>query len=270
MINVKTAILGILAVCVSVTSWAQVKSAKLDRKSEKRERINQMLRLEEEGEPGYAKHGIFHFKFNTDGYGLGYELGKTQSIFKTNIYQIEFNEKKHRKEEKQSRGSGNFVFGNPFVFGKQIYFYQLKLGVGQQRMIGGKGNKNGVGVYGIFAGGLSAGLERPYYLDVQDPPNSGKVRSIAYSKADSLLFMGPEILGGSGFSKGWSEIKIVPGIHAKTALRFDWGRFNNTISAVEAGFNFEYYTKKIDQMVGVTPSAFFINGYLAVLFGSRK
>lgn len=270
MKNVKKAILGILALVVSVTLFAQNKTSKQERKVQKRERINQLMRLEEEGEPGYKKHGIFHFKFNTDGYGLGYEIGKTKSIFKTTIYQIELNEKKHRKEEKQSRGSGNFVVGNPFVFGKQNYFYQLKLGIGQQRMIGGKGNKNGVGVYGIFAGGLSVGLERPYYIDVQDPPNSGKIRTISYSKADSAVFMGREILGGAGIAKGWNEMKIVPGLHAKTALRFDWGRFNNTISAVEAGFNFEYYTKKIEQMVGVPATPFFMNGYIAVLFGSRK
>lgn len=270
MNNVKATILGIIVIFISISTIAQNKVVKQDKKDEKRAKINQMLKLEEEGESGYAKHGIFHFKFNTDGYGLGYEIGKSKSIFSTTIYQIEFNEKKHRKEEKQSRGSGNFVFGNPFVFGKQNYFYQIKLGIGQQRMIGGKGNKNGVGVYGIYALGLSAGLERPYYLDVQDPPNSSKVRTIAYSKADSAVFMSPNILGGSGFGKGWSEMNIVPGAHVKTALRFDWGRFNNTISAVEAGFNFEYYTKKIDQMVGVSPSAFFMNGYLAVLFGSRK
>lgn len=266
----KTAILGILAVCTSLSVFAQVRSTKQDRKDEKRQRINQLLRLEEEGEPGYAKHGIFHFKFNTDGYGLGYEIGKTKSIFKTTIYQIELNEKKHRKEEKQSRGSGGFVFGNPFIYGKQNYFYQLKLGIGQQRMIGGKGNKNGVGVYGIVSGGVLAGLERPYYLDIQESSNSGRVVPIKYSKADSALFMGPRIIGGSGFGKGWNEIKFVPGIHAKTALRFDWGRFNNTISAVETGFNFELYSRKINQMVGVAPTAFFMNGYLAVLFGSRK
>jgi len=269
MNNVKIAILSLLAILGSMSSIAQNKLDKQDRKDEKRAKINQMLKLEEEGEPGYAKHGIFHFKFNTDGYGFGYEIGRSKSIFNTTIYQIEFNEKKHRKEEKQSRGSGNFVFGNPFVFGKQNYFYQVKLGIGQQRMIGGKGNKNGVGVFGIYALGLTAGLERPYYIDVQDPPNSGKVRTISYSKADSAVFMSPEILGGSGL-KGWNEMNIVPGFHAKTALRFDWGRFNNTISAVEAGFNFEYYTKKIDQMVGVAPTAFFMNGYLAVLFGNRK
>lgn len=266
----KTAILGILAILISLPGLTQQKTSKQERKVQKRERINQLMRLEEEGEPGYKKHGIFHFKFNTDGWGLGYEIGKTKSIFKTTVYQFEFNEKKHRKEEKQSRGSGNFVFGNPFVFGKQNYFYQLKLGIGQQRMIGGKGNKNGVGVYSVLSGGLSVGLERPYYIEVQDPPTSGNTRIIAYSKADSAVFMGREILGGAGLSKGWNEMNIIPGFYAKTALRFDWGRFNNTISAVEAGFNIEYYTKKIEQMVGVQPTSFFMNGYIAVLFGNRK
>jgi hypothetical protein len=162
------------------------------------------------------------------------------------------------------------IFGNPFVYGKQNNFYQLKLGVGQQRMIGGKGNKNGVAVYGIFAGGLSIGLLKPYYVDVQDPPNSGETRQIKYSQADSALFMSQEILGASGFTKGWGEMKFAPGVHAKTGLRFDWGRFNNAISAIEVGANVEFYAKKVEQMVGVEPNQFFLNGYLAVVFGNRK
>ncbi|MFN5641387.1 MAG: hypothetical protein ACK45S_03185, partial [Sphingobacteriales bacterium] len=97
----KIAILSFLAILGSMSSIAQNKLDKQDRKDEKRAKINQMLKLEEEGEPGYAKHGIFHFKFNTDGYGFGYEIGRSKSIFNTTIYQIEFNEKKHRKEEKQ-------------------------------------------------------------------------------------------------------------------------------------------------------------------------
>lgn len=248
----------------------QARSAKQDRKQAKRERANELIRLEEEGESGFSKHSIFSFKFNTDGYGLAYEKGRIKSAFITNIFQVEFNEKKHRKEEKQSRSDGNIVFGSPFVYGKQNNFYQLKVGVGQQRMIGGKANKNGIGVYGVYAGGLSLGLLRPYYVDVQDPPNSGQVRRVKYTQQDSAIFMGQEILGASGLGTGWGEMKFAPGAHAKVALRFDWGRFNNTISAVEAGFNFEFYAKRIEQMVGVEPNRMFFNGYLSILFGSRK
>jgi len=261
-----------LAFLVAIGTYAQddPPAKKKDRKQEKRERINQMIRMEEEGESPFRKHSIFSFKFNTDGFGLAYEIGRIKTPYKANIFQLEFNEKKHPKEQKQSRSDGNVVFGSPFIFGKQNNFYQLKLGMGQQIMIGGKANKNGVGVYATFAGGVSAGMLRPYYLDVQDPPNSGQVIQIKYSQADSAKFMGQDILGSSGLGKGWGEMKFVPGVHAKTALRFDWGRFNNTISAVEAGFNFEYYPGKVRQMVGVDTRHLFINGYLSLLFGSRK
>ena len=246
------------------------KSEKEKKKEAKREKINQIVRLEEEGESAFHKHSMFGFRFHTDGYGISYEIGRTKSVTRTLIYQVELNEKKHRKEERQSRSDGAVVFGNPFVYGKQNNFYQLKLGIGQQYMIGGKANKNGVGVYAIMAGGLSLGLLKPYYLDVESPPNSGRVLSVKYSKADSALFMGNSILGATGLFKGWGEIKLKPGLHAKAGLRFDWGRFNNSISAAEVGFNAEFYPGKVEQMVGLKPNALFFNGYLTLLFGNRK
>jgi hypothetical protein len=267
---VKTAAILCLVLLISIGGIAQEKPAKTDKKEAKRTKINQMIRLEEEGESGFHKQSLFGFKFNTDGWGFSYEKGKIKSAYKTNLFQFEFNEKKHKKEEKQSRSDGNVIFGSPFVYGKQNNFYQLKLGLGQQIMIGGKGNKNGVGVYGIFAGGVSFGMLRPYYVDVQDPPNSGQVRQIKYTQQDSALFMGSDILGSSGLGKGWGEMQFRPGVHAKTALRFDWARFNNTVSAVEAGFNVEYYFQNVEQMVGLEPKNLFFNGYLSFVFGNRK
>ena len=248
--------------------------SKSDKKQAKREKINQMIRLEEEGEPSYLKHSIFGGRLNHDGWGLVYEWGKMKSPYKATIFQVEFNEKKHPKEEKQSTsdnlGGGFVVLGNPFVYGKQNHFYQVKFGIGQQIMIGGKANKNGVAVYAIYEGGLSIGLLRPYYIDVESPPNSGQVKTIKYSQADSADFLGPFIIGGTGISKGWGEMKFKPGAHAKIGLRFDWGRFNNNISALEFGFNFEYYPQEIVQMATIEGKNFFPTGYIALLFGRRK
>jgi hypothetical protein len=251
------------------------KPSKADRKTAKREKNAKLMKMEEEGEPSYRKHSIFGIKINNDGYGLSYEIGRMKTPYRASIFQFEINEKKHSKEDKQSTGSdigGGFVLlGNPFVYGKQNIFYQAKLGIGQQYMIGGKGNKNGVGVYAIVAGGFAAGLLRAYYLEVESPPNSGFTKEVKYDSPDSTEFLNPAaIVGGTGFGKGWSDMEFVPGAHAKTALRFDWGRFNTSIIAVEVGFNFEYYTKKVVQMVHVEGKNFFANGYLSILFGSRK
>ena len=252
------------------------KQTKEDKKAAKRQKQNQMLKLEEEGQVVYAKHNLFGIKINNDGYGLSYEIGKAKTPYKSTIFQFEFNEKKHVKENKQSSpsdviGGGFVILGNPFIYGKQNNFYQLKLGIGQQIMIGGKGNRNGVGVYGIFAGGFSAGFMRPYYIEVESPVSSGIIKQIKYTPQDSADFLNPvAIVGGTGLSKGWGELKFIPGVHAKTALRFDLGRFNKSIFALEVGFNFEYYTQKVVQMVNVEGKNFFANGYLSVLFGGRK
>jgi hypothetical protein len=243
-----------------------------DKKLEKRQRINEMLRHEEEGEPSYQKHTVWGFKLNHDGYGGSYEIGKMKSPYKATLLQFELNDKKHQKEEKQSTGSslgsGFIVLGNPFVYGKVNHFYQLKGAIGQQLMIGNKGNKNGVAVYGIYAGGVSLGLLRPYYIDVQSPP--GQTRTIKYTPADSAAFLGQYIVGGTGIAKGWSDLKIAPGLHAKAALRFDWNRFNNAVTALEFGFNFEYYLSKVDQMATIDGKNLFVNGYISLLFGRRK
>jgi hypothetical protein len=232
---------------------------------------SQLLKLEEEGVPSFAKHNLYGFKLNGDGWGISYERGKAKSPYNATILQFEFNEKQHPKEDKQSSSqqSGGAVFlGNPFVYGKQNIFYQLKAGAGTQRMIGGKGNKNGVAVYGVLAGGLSIGMLRPYYIEVVDA--TGATKEIKYTPADSALFLSNRIVGGTGLWTGWGEMKFKPGVHAKAALRFDYGRFNNFISALEGGFNFEYYFSDIEQLVNVEPKKFFPNFYFSILFGRRK
>ncbi len=270
-------IAGLLGICSPLLAQqlpaiTQSRRDREDKKNEKRQRINEILKHEEEGEPSYQKHAVWGFKMNHDGYGLSYELGKMKSPYKASLLQFELNEKKHPKEEKQSTGSslqgGFIVLGNPFVYGKINHFYQLKGAYGQQVMIGNKGNKNGVAVYGIYAGGLSLGLLRPYYIDVQPPP--GRVRTIKYSPNDSAAFLGPYIVGGTGIATGWSDVAIAPGLHAKAALRFDWNRFNNALSALEFGFNVEFYPKKIEQMARVDGQNLFANGYLSLVFGRRK
>jgi hypothetical protein len=248
------------------------RQARDDKRQERRERINEMLRHEEEGEPSFRTHAVWGFKVNHDGYGVSWEQGRMKTPYKASILQFELNDKRHPKEEKQSTGSslgsGFIVLGNPFVYGKVNHFYQLKAAFGQQFMIGNKGNKNGVAVYGIYAGGLSLGILRPYYVEVQAPP--GRTRVIKYTPADSAAFLGQFIVGGTGITKGWSDMKPMPGLHGKAALRFDWSRFNNAVTALEFGFNFEMYTGRVQQMATIEGRNFFANGYVSILFGKRK
>ncbi len=242
----------------------------LSKKEERKQRINQLIRQAEEGTLIYNHHHIMGIQVSNMGYGAFYEYGQVKSQRKTNIFRLDITEIKDRKEDKvQNTANGFIFFGNPYIYGKINNFYQAKLGFGQQLVLGQKGNKNGVSVTGIYSGGLSLGLLRPYYLQVIDPMTNQE-KFIKYSSADSALFLGNTILGGGGLNRGWNEIEFRPGVFARAALRFDYGRFNETVSGIELGLTGEYFTQKIPIMAGPNDRNFFFQGYISLLFGRRK
>lgn len=260
------------------TSVAQEKNSRRTereaKKEERREKIDNLIRQQEEGALVFNKQNVFGLRLNTDGWGLVYEKGYLKTVKITNLFALEINEKKHPKEQKINNvlnSNGFLQIGNPYVYGKRNSFYQLKLSYGQQRMIGGKTNKNGVAIHAIYGGGISAGLERPYYVRVQDNNSPEGTRNIKYTVADSAVFLQPgTILMGTGLRYGWNELKFVPGVHAKAALRFDYGRFNEVVTAIEIGLNLEAYSRKVQIMLLNPDQQVFFNGYIALMFGKRK
>jgi hypothetical protein len=266
---VKKIVLFLLAGTLASTTWAQDNptpkspTAKKDKQAAKKERINNLIKQEEEGEIIFNKQSAFGLKLSTDGYGISYEIGRFKSARVANIFSIEINEKKHKKEKRTSLLNG-FNF-NSVIYGKLNNFYQVKLGAGQQRIIGGKGNKNGVGVMAIYNGGISIGLQKPYYVDVTNN-TSERFRKTYPEISDSNYTE----VGAAGFAVGWNKVQPKYGVHAKGALRFDYGRFNETVSAIEVGLNAEYYVQKIAQMAYNPEKNFFFNAYISLLLGRRK
>jgi hypothetical protein len=242
------------------TPAPKVNSSKQEKKNAKKEKINQLMRQEEEGEIIFHKQSAFGFKIPTDGYGIIYEMGRFKSNRISNLYQIEFSEKKHPKEKKQGASSNQYQV-NSVVPGKLNNFYQVKFGFAQQRIIGGKGNKNGVAVGAVYGAGLSLGLLKPYYVDVREGTR------VTYDKIVDSAYIP---LGASGFTVGWGEVKIRPGLNTKVGLRFDYGRLNETVTAIEVGLNAEFYPQEIPQMLYVEEKQFFFSAYLSLLLGRRK
>ena len=244
---------------------------KLRLKNERREKINQLIKQEEEGALIYQKQISQGIHFNTDGWSVFYEKGKYKSITKTNLWWIEIGEHKHPKEEKTPTASSaqGFIILSNYIYGKQNNLYDVKFGVGQQKLIGGKGNKNGVAVSAIYGGGITAGLLKPYYLQIQNP-TTNQPEEIKYDNNDQLFLDPTIVLGKGSFSKGFSEMQFVPGGHVKGALRFDYGRYNEVVSALEVGLKATYFSKKMPVMLLNKESSLFFNAYISVIFGKRK
>lgn len=264
-------LLSSVAVSAQQRNQSPAQLEKARKKAERKEKINQMIKQEEEGALVFNKQGAFGFKFNTDGWGMFYERGKYKTITKTNLWWIELGEHKHPKEEKVPTisASGGFLIVSSYIYGKRNNFYNLKLGLGQQKLLGGKGNKNGVAVSAIYGGGLTAGLLKPYYIEIQNP-STNQVEQIKYDNNDNLFLDPAIILGRGGLTKGFGEMQFVPGAHIRTALRFDYGRYNEVLSALEVGLNAEYYSKKMPILLLNKEKSFFFNAYVALTFGKRK
>jgi len=265
---VKQFSLIIFLAALTVSAFAQDgRDERRAKKEAKRQKANEMVRQAEEGILVYQKQSIFGIQLRTNGYGFFYENAKRKTNRKANLWRVDFTEIKNSKEEKLLGGS--FIFGNPYVYGKINNFYPVTIGFGQQHILGQKGNKNGVAVAAVYNAGLSLGLLRPYYLVVEDPLEGQ--RTIKYEGADTALFLDQSaIISGGGFGKGWGEIKLKPGGFAKVAMRFDYGRFNESVSGLEIGMSVEAYASKIPIMAYQDDTQVFFQGYIAILFGRRK
>jgi ribosomal protein S24E len=270
---VKNFCLAFSLLFLSLNAFAQLSPytpASETKKEQRRKKLNALLKQAEEGVLVYNKQTTYGLQARSNGYGLFYEMGRMKTPLKSATYRIDFTEIKHPKENKFQNISNPFlVFSNPYVYGKVNNFYQLTMGYGQQRILGQKGNKNGVSVSALYNGGLALGLLKPYYVQVEDPVST-QLKFIKYSAADSAIFLGPSIIGSGGFWRGWKEVKLQPGLFVKTALRFDYGRFNEVVSALELGLSAEYYTKKVTIMALQKDKPFFFQGYISILFGRRK
>ena len=254
----------ILLICIlSAAIGASAQKSKKQRQQEKRAHINSLIREEEEGVIAYKKSFVFGAKLVSDGYGVFFELGRASSIRKSLLYQLEISERKNVKEDKQSYPFLNSI---PFIYGKENFFYPVKLGVQQQILLGNKSNKNGVSITGNYGGGVSLGLLRPYYVQVQ---KGNDIVYVKYNSPDSTDFLNAPIAGPT-FGKGWSELTVTPGLYGKAAVRFDYGAYNEIVSAIEVGITGEFYTRKIPILTQIPQKQFFFSAYFSILFGKRK
>ena len=223
-------------------------------------------------------------RLNTDGWSAFFDWGNIRSedeknrdkFYNVRLGQIEFEEHKDPKEVKRAitEQTGGSEKTKPFIFGKVANFYALKIGYGMRRLIAGKPEEGTVSIHWVYAGGLSLGMAKPYYLDgyiVQD--NTGVLAQATFKYTDETKesFLNPAyIRGGAGFSKGLNEISFVPGIHAKTALHFDFASSRYTAMALETGVNAECYTHPVTIMANQDAKPYFVNLFAAFQFGYRR
>jgi hypothetical protein len=232
-----------------------------DLKEEHKARKEALQKEDEEGVIDYKKEVAVGIKLISDGYGFFVEEGRSKSIKRSWLFQFEFSERKAPKEMKQTFPD---MPSTAFIYGKENFFYPVKLGVQQQVLLGNKSNKNGVCITANYGGGIEMGLLRPYYFKVINSSGAYVYKTFDNADTSDILIAGP------GFGTGWNGLSVIPGLYAKGAIRFDYGHGNQLLSAIEIGIAADFYTKKIPLIATVPYKQFFVSAYATIMFGGRK
>ena len=220
-------------------------------------------------------------RLNTDGFSIYADKGYVRSeetklydyLYNLRIVSVEFGEHKDPRQIKKKYESGNGDQTKAFVYGKINNFYSFKLGYGFRRMIAGKPEPGTVSIHWIGNAGIAIGLEKPYYIEAYAPQdNSASLvqQSIKYTDKTQEYFLNDYyIIGGSGFGKGLDELKVVPGVHVKTGLHFDFAADKHNVLALETGINAEFYSRKIQLMARQEGVPYFVSLFASLQFGKR-
>jgi hypothetical protein len=238
---------------------------------------------------GKAKGIIYNREFavdgtlHTGGMGIGVNFGKLTSYFRTRYYNISISEIRHPKEYRQS-----FDFRTPsvnriarsFIFGKQNNLYTLRGGIGEKRYFSEKAKNRGLAVGVSYSGGPSLGLLKPYYLDLirfQEPDYTRfSIQSEPFSEENADLFLDiNSIYGATGLHRGFNQLSIQPGAHAKIAVHLDWGAYDEFVKSVEAGIALDFFLREMPIMIDSprVPNAenkmLFLNLFINLQLGKR-
>jgi hypothetical protein len=167
----------------------------------------------------------------------------------------------------------NNLTGNVYILGKKNYLFALRPHVGYEFVLFPKGKEDGIQIDWLVNGGLSLGFVKPYYIQFED---NSRIYIEAYDpqKHDPAT-KGAYIVGSGGFFRGFGNMRIVPGLHFKTGLSFEFGSFGGGVSGIEAGGMLELYPRKIEllDVAADYPThnrAIFSSFYVNIYFGSRR
>lgn len=231
----------------------------------------------------YNSELAFDLRLHTNGFALGANFGKIRTYYKTRYFHVGIGELKHHKENRANldRSNSSGRLSRSFVYGKQNNLFVTRIGYGEKRYFSEKAKRKGVAVGISYEGGFTAGLLKPYYLELLSTENSNPGPSslqgtftVKYSEENQDYFLNPwNIFGSSSWTRGLTETSIIPGIHTQFAVHVDWGAFDEYVKAIEAGIMVDAFIRQVPIMVeleGVENRPFFVNLFINLQIGKRK
>jgi len=201
------------------------------------------------------------------GLGVQYRWGKRLSIFKSRVFEAEF---QTLRSWKQVKLINSYVINSKgYVFGKMNDAFELRFGIVWKKQLNQKPYWGGVELRWIYGGGATIGIAKPYYLYVmyfyEVAPGLYN-----YNLETERFTPNPQwddIYGRAPFSKGFNEIRFHPGLYLKTGLSFDYSKDHSKVKTLEVGAALDILPTGLTIMYNSPQNIFFPTLYLTFSWG---
>ena len=221
--------------------------------------------LNEQQKVFFRNEKSFAILLNTDGAGISYRAAKRIDFRNKNLLEIDAGYPKLIKEYKQS---SLFTQGS-YIFGKLNSTFYVRAGLGHQHELFKKADLGGIAVRYFYSAGPVLAIYKPiYYRVVHLLPGTGNSYEIIEEKFDPASIVSPQdIYSKASFTKGFNEIKVMPGLYAKAGFNFEYSKLDKVIHAIEVGGQLNAFPVKIPIMAGSGNKALFFSLFVSYRFG---
>jgi len=218
--------------------------------------------LNEQQKVFFRNEKSFAVLLNTDGIGVSYRDAKRINYLNKHFFEIEAGTLKHPKEYKLPN-----VYAQPsFVFGKLNNVIYLRGSYGHQHELYKKADLGGIAIRYFYSAGPVVAVYKPIYYRVLYPI-SGNQFEIKEEKFSSSIVLPYEIYSKASFSKGFDEIKVMPGLFTKGGFNFEYSKDDKIIHAIEVGAQINAFLKEIPIMASSDNKTIFFSLFVSYRFG---
>ncbi len=206
--------------------------------------------------------GIF---LKSNGLGADYRYARYVNVRKDRIYNLSLDYVKHPKEYKSVVAYDFYT--SRFVYGKENHFWELKGQIGNQHEIFMKYDFSSISIKMFYNGGFSLGFQKPIYYEIITINSRGEITAREEKLFDPAVHL-YNYGGTASFTKGFDELKVIPGITVNTGFSFEYSEREPMIHALEVDMGLTIYPKNIRIMATEENNYFFFNLSIGYRFGT--
>jgi hypothetical protein len=204
---------------------------------------------------------------HSQGWGLKFSKGYNKTAFKKRILSFDIVEIKSLKQVRTI--NPYFPNSRSYFYGKLNSFFVIRASYGIHRLLNRKPYWGGVEVRFLYMGGFSLGFAKPVYLYFLNTNSFDLISSRSIELYDPSDHFYDNIYGRGPFTKGFGDIMVYPGLHAKIGLDFDYGAYSTKVKSLEIGAQIDIFPNPVPIMAFNDPNYFFLTFYLNFNFGKR-